>query len=59
MSPATSGPDTCRYCPECGAIMALARVTPKFLVLPELHSYKCPRCGNVITWEVAVDSCPH
>jgi ribosomal protein S27AE len=48
-----------RYCPECGAVMMLARITPRFMVLPELQSYKCPRCGNVLTWEVDADSLAH
>jgi hypothetical protein len=32
--------------------MALARVTPRAGVLPELRSYLCPACKNVVTFEV-------
>jgi hypothetical protein len=51
--------ESAQFCPECGAIMMLARVTPKFLVLPELHSYRCAKCGNIMTWEVDTNSPPH
>jgi predicted RNA-binding Zn-ribbon protein involved in translation (DUF1610 family) len=46
-------------CPDCGAVMLLARVMPKVLDLPEQHSYKCPKCGTVMTWEVDTSTAPH
>jgi hypothetical protein len=30
--------------------MTLARVIPSLGALPELDTYRCPRCGNVFTW---------
>jgi hypothetical protein len=39
-------------CPECGARMALVRITPKLGGLPELHTFRCEECGEVMTNEV-------
>jgi hypothetical protein len=39
--------------------MLLAQVTPALWAFPELESFRCPRCGNVITWEIDVGSVPH
>jgi predicted RNA-binding Zn-ribbon protein involved in translation (DUF1610 family) len=52
-------PNTSRYCPTCGAVMSLARLTPGFWSLPELETFRCPRCGEVFTWEVERTPRPH
>jgi DNA-directed RNA polymerase subunit RPC12/RpoP len=46
------------YCSRCGAVMTLARIVPTLGSLPELDTYKCPRCGNVFTWVVEPNSRP-
>jgi predicted RNA-binding Zn-ribbon protein involved in translation (DUF1610 family) len=43
-------PQPFQYCADCGASMLRARVTHAFLALPELQTFRCPRCGNVVTW---------
>jgi hypothetical protein len=55
----TESPMPLRYCSNCGTVMLLARVTPALLSLPELHTFRCPRCGQVMTWEIDVGSPPH
>lgn len=51
--------ESLQRCPECGTVMLLARVTPAFWALPELHTFRCPRCGNVITCEINTGSIQH
>ena len=41
-------------CPKCGARMTLAKITPKLGGLPELHTFRCEGCGEVMTDEVDV-----
>lgn len=36
-------------CPSCGGQMRLCRVTPAFAKLPELLSFRCVDCGDVVT----------
>jgi hypothetical protein len=40
------------YCPNCGQPMMLARVTPRFGGLPELHTFECRPCGAILTESV-------
>lgn len=39
-------------CPNCGTPMVLARISPRFGGLPELHTFQCKPCSVVFT-EVA------
>jgi hypothetical protein len=39
-------------CPHCGASMQLARVTPRAFGHPELRSFECRACREVVTLEV-------
>lgn len=36
-------------CPNCGDIMRLARVTPKLGPHPDLLTFRCDGCGEVMT----------
>jgi transposase-like protein len=38
-------------CPACTNPMHLARVTPAVAGHPELRSYECAHCGEVLTTE--------
>jgi len=39
-------------CARCGSSTQLVRITPGLgQLLPELRTYKCPRCGQVETHE--------
>jgi hypothetical protein len=38
-------------CPDCSGPMKIARVTPKFGGLPELRTYQCVECEEVVTVE--------
>lgn len=38
-------------CPRCGAPMRLARVWPGSFSQPELKSYACTQCREVVTLE--------
>jgi predicted RNA-binding Zn-ribbon protein involved in translation (DUF1610 family) len=38
-----------RDCPKCGQQMKLARITPKIGPHPNLLSFKCDNCGEVVT----------
>jgi hypothetical protein len=40
---------------HCGEPMRLARLIPKFEVLPELLVFKCERCAHVETIAQAAD----
>jgi hypothetical protein len=40
------------YCPSCNVVMVLERVAPKLGPLPELRTYKCLKCGNVVSCEI-------
>jgi hypothetical protein len=40
-----------RSCPVCGGTMKLARVFPKFGSLPELRTYQCLCCDELLTAE--------
>ncbi len=40
------------YCPSCNVAMVLERVAPKLGPLPELRTYKCLKCGNVVSYEI-------
>jgi hypothetical protein len=41
-----------KHCAQCRTIMVLERVAPKLGSLPELRTYKCPKCGRVIKCEI-------
>jgi len=41
-------------CPKCRKPMRLARITPALAHHPELHSYECLSCREVVTVEVEV-----
>ena len=45
-------------CPGDGGPMALVRVNPRLGALPELHTYRCERCGAVETVEPVEVSAP-
>ena len=47
MSQSTTPPP----CPACAKTMRLARVTPAVAGHPELHSFECDGCGEVLTSE--------
>jgi len=36
-------------CPACGEAMSLARVTPKLGPHPDLFTFECGGCGEVLT----------
>jgi predicted RNA-binding Zn-ribbon protein involved in translation (DUF1610 family) len=38
-------------CPVCGSAMKLARIIPKLGGLPELRTFQCASCGEVVTIE--------
>jgi hypothetical protein len=38
-------------CPHCSGAMALVRVLPKLGGLPELRTYQCVECKEVLTVE--------
>jgi transposase-like protein len=40
-----------RTCPKCSGRMALIQITPKFVWLPELKTFRCSSCKEVITVE--------
>jgi transposase-like protein len=44
-------PDT--ECPNCGNAMRLAHTVPKFGGLPELQSFRCFYCNEVLTVAIA------
>jgi predicted RNA-binding Zn-ribbon protein involved in translation (DUF1610 family) len=48
-----------QYCSYCKTVMLLTQVTPALWAVPEVESFRCPRCGNVITWDIDVGSVPH
>ncbi len=47
--------DTCEppriECPSCAGTMRLVRVTPRLGADPELHTFRCVECGDVVTQE--------
>jgi hypothetical protein len=43
----TRGPT--EICPECGGVMRLAWTVPGIAQHPELRSFKCEKCGDVVT----------
>jgi hypothetical protein len=45
-------PKDVRQCPQCEGTMTLVRITPKIGALPELRSYRCGECEEVITVEL-------
>jgi transcription elongation factor Elf1 len=47
-NPKVEAPD----CPACGALMAFVATVPKLGGLPELRTFNCEVCGEVITNEV-------
>jgi hypothetical protein len=40
-----------QLCPACENPMQLSRVTPAVAGHPELHSFQCAACGEVLTTE--------
>jgi predicted RNA-binding Zn-ribbon protein involved in translation (DUF1610 family) len=38
-------------CPRCGEAMTRVRTTPKAGPEPELCTFRCPGCGEVVTKE--------
>jgi len=40
--------DTRKYCAKCAALMVLERLMPRFGSLPEIRTYRCLRCGNML-----------
>jgi len=44
-------------CPKCGAAMRIVLVVPADARHPELTTYACRACGEVVT-EVDRDGCP-
>ena len=40
-----------KRCGKCGRPMVLERVVPKFGPLPEVQTYKCLWCGNIVAVE--------
>jgi len=52
-------PNAAGCCPECGALMLLAKTTPSLCALPELQTFRCSRCGTVMTWEIDAPTVPH
>lgn len=36
-------------CPKCGDTMQLARVTPRLGPHPDLLTFRCDACGEVVT----------
>ena len=42
-------------CPRCGAPMQLKRVVPRVSVHPELRSFECRACREVITQTVEAE----
>jgi hypothetical protein len=49
---------TFEVCPECGGTMKLAWIVPGIAHHPELRSFKCERCGEVVTKSVDADPPP-
>ena len=39
-------------CPSCKVVMVLERVAPKLGPLPELRTYKCLKCGKLVSYEI-------
>jgi transposase-like protein len=42
-------------CPNCNGQMKLVRLVPKVMGLPELQSFKCGECNEVLTREAPAD----
>jgi hypothetical protein len=36
-------------CTRCGQLMRLVRAMPRCGILPELHVFACPSCGDIET----------
>jgi hypothetical protein len=36
-------------CSRCGQLMRLVRTMPRCGILPELHVFACPACGDIET----------
>jgi hypothetical protein len=48
MRPSASAPES-PPCPRCTGAMKLVQITPKFAWLPELKTFQCSSCKEVIT----------